>query len=292
MSNITNDKSLLNPSDFKEQITNYIMYNDPLLYILTPCYGGVCNVNYVSSLLKTIILFKEYNFPLEVLFCPNDSLITRARNNLIAKAMTNVKTTHIIFIDADISWNEKDILKLILANKPIIGGVYPIKRYDWNKLIKNPKYPNSSNIVQSMLENYDSSILQKTMPNDQVIESLLLNYNLNYLDNNLHIDNNIAKVKHIATGFMMLQRSMICQMMSEHYNTKYTDDTGFLNPHENDYAYVLFNCGVIDNSYYSEDWWFCDQWTKMGGDIFIDVSIVLTHTGQNKFNGNYLNSII
>lgn len=294
MSNIVNDKSILNINDsnFKEQITNYVMYNNPLLYILTPCYGGVCNVDYVSSLLKTINLFKEYNFPLEVLFCPNDSLITRARNNLIAKAMANLKTSHIIFIDADISWDEKDILKLILANKPIIGGVYPIKKYHWNKLIKNPKYPDSSNIVQSMLENYNSSVLQKNISTDKIIESLLLDYNLNYLENILHIDRNIAKVKHIATGFMMLQRNMIYQMMIEQYNTKYTDDTGFLNPDENNHAYALFNCGVVNNSYYSEDWWFCDQWSKMGGDIFIDVSIVLTHTGQTKYNGNYLNSLI
>ena len=287
-----NQKELLPPINFDEHVKQYIMYNNPLLYILTPCYGGVCNVGYISSLIKTINLFKDYNFPLEVVFCPRDSLITRARNNLIAKALSNVNTTHVIFIDADISWNEIDVLKLVLANKPLIGGVYPLKKYNWDKLIINPKYPEGSNIVQSMLDNYNTSIMQNTISNEDVIQSLILNYNLNYLEHTLHIDNNIAKVKHIATGFMMIQRSLLSQMMIKYSNTKYTDDTGFLKNNENDYAYALFNCSVVDNSYLSEDWFFCEQWVKMGGDIFIDVSVALIHTGSVNFKGNFLNSIL
>jgi hypothetical protein len=288
-----NQEQLLTPiMTFDEHVKHYIVYNNPLLYILTPCYGAVCNVGYVSCLMKTIKLFKEYNFPLEVLFCPNDSLITRARNNLIAKALSNINTTHVIFIDADITWNELDVLKLVLANKPLIGGVYPLKKYNWDKLIVNPKYSQSSNIVQSMLNNYDSSIMQNTISHEEVVQSLILNYNLNYLDSTLHIDNNIAKVKHIATGFMMIQRKLLSQMIIKYSNTKYTDDTGFLEKNENDYAYALFNCNVVNNHYLSEDWYFCEQWVKMGGDVFIDVSIALTHTGTSDFKGNFLNSIL
>jgi hypothetical protein len=67
---------------------------------------------------------------------------------------------------------------------------------------------------------------------------------------------------------------------------------GFLKGSENDHAYALFDCGVEDNHYYSEDWLFCHRWTKMGGSIYLDVTINLMHTGNVDFKGSYLSTII
>jgi hypothetical protein len=49
---------------------------------------------------------------------------------------------------------------------------------------------------------------------------------------------------------------------------------------------------VEDNHYYSEDWLFCHRWTKMGGSIYLDVTINLMHTGNVDFKGSYLSTII
>lgn len=274
---------------FDERIFKYIANNNPSVCILTPCYGGMCNTVYVTCLLKTKELFDKYQIPLKVIFCRNDSLITRARNNLIAKSMATPSATHFFFIDSDISWDEKDVLKLMLANKPFIGGVYPLKRYNWEKLNTDPNNPN---IVQSVIDNFNQTVLKGMLTKEDIIQSHLLNYNVNYLDKVLNIDTNLAKVKHIATGFMMLQRNVITQMMVQNPQLKYTDDTGFLEDHENEYAYALFSCGVAYDHYLSEDWVFCEQWSNMGGDIFIDVSINLTHTGNVDYKGNYLSSIL
>jgi hypothetical protein len=59
----------------------------------------------------------------------NESLVTRARNNLIAKGMANPDTTHLMFIDADIGFETLDVYKLVAANKDVIGGLYPKKNY-------------------------------------------------------------------------------------------------------------------------------------------------------------------
>lgn len=279
-------------NEFKERVRQYVNENNPLLAILTPCYGGLCNVTYVNCLIKTIEFFKDYGFPIEVIFARNDSLVPRARNNLIAKALSNSKVTHVIFIDADISWSEVDVLKLVLANKPIIGGVYPLKGYNWNRLLKDPNNPYNSNIIHSLLNKFNSSILKGTASDEEVIQTSLLKYNLNYMTNVLNIDNNVAKVKHIATGFMMIQRGLLEKMMATYPETKYTDDTDFLSGDENRWAYALFSCEVAYDHYLSEDWLFCDRWVKMGGDVYIDVSINLTHTGIVDFKGNFLGSIL
>ena len=102
----------------------------------------------------------------------------------------------------------------------------------------------------------------------------------------------MAQVRHIATGFMMMKRTVIDQMMKAFPYTKYTDDIGFLKNKENDFAYALFDCGVENNHYLSEDWMFCERWRKLGGSIHVDVTVNLIHTGSEQFNGCYLATIM
>ena len=126
-----------NPNmNFEQNVREYIRENKPKLYILTPCFGSVCFVNFVNCIMATFNMFQSVGFPIQVEFCKNDSLVSRARNNLIAKAMNDQAATHFLFIDNDITWDPVDILKLIMADKPLCGGIYPLKHYYWDKLVK------------------------------------------------------------------------------------------------------------------------------------------------------------
>ena len=90
----------------------------------------------------------------------------------------------------------------------------------------------------------------------------------------------------------MFERSVIENMSMAYPLTKYVDDVGFLSGKENDFAYALFDCGVEDGHYYSEDWMFCHRWSKLGGSIWVEVSINLSHTGVETYKGCYIASII
>ena len=284
--------SITEVNDFNKIILEYIKQNKPMLYILTPCYGGTCFVNYMLCLMATIAFFNKIGFPLNIEFCKNDSLVSRARNNLVAKAMANPATTHILFIDADISWDPLDIIKLVLSSKPLVGGIYPLKRYEWNKLLKDPQNPFNTNIVQSVLNRKNASQLSSLISDETALQANLLKYNVNYLDTTLCIENNLAKVRHIATGFMMFERNVIERMSMSFPQTKYVDDVGFLSGKENDFAFALFDCGVIEGHYFSEDWMFCHRWSNLGGSIWVEISINLTHSGIEDYKGCYVASII
>jgi len=277
---------------FENNVKKYVSEHKPKLFILTPCYGGMCYINYVQSLMNTLTIFNKYNFPIQVEFCKNDSLVSRARNNLIAKAMHDQDCTHIIFIDSDITWNPISILKLILANKPIVGGAYPIKRYNWEKLTNDDNIYDET-VINKWIEKKNNNVsLKETVSDVDMIQSSLLRYNINYNNKYIEIHENLTQVKHLATGFMLMQRQMIEKMMLAYHSTKYTDDVGFLNGTENNYAYALFDCGVEDDHYLSEDWLFCNRWTKIGGSIWLDVTINLTHTGVEDYSGSFLSSIL
>jgi hypothetical protein len=276
----------------EDKIREYVVKNNPKLYILTPCYASLCYVNYVDCILKTVDLFKQLNFPLVIEFCKNDSLVSRARNNLIAKAMTDTDATHFLFIDNDITWNPYDILKLIAADKNIIGGAYPLKNYNWEKMVNaNGKF-DPTQMKTWVDKKNEHPVLNNIIDDKSIIQFNLLRYNINYLSNSLEITGNLAKVRHLATGFMMIQRDVLEKMMKAFPSTKYVDDVNFLQEHENKYAYALFDCGVEDGHYFSEDWMFCKRWSKMGGDIWLDVSINLIHTGIEDYRGCYVSSII
>jgi len=273
----------------EEKIHTYISEKNPNVYILTPCYGGMCHVNYIHALMTTINLFQYFKIPLQIEFCKNDSLVPRARNNLVAKALNNPNTTHIVFIDADIQWNPIDLIKLIVADKYIIGGAYPLKKYYWEKIIPDAS---NENKIKSIIDRKNNSVLKPFMSDENMIISNLLKYNINYIEKENTIVENLIKVKHLATGFMVIKREVFEKMILAYPSTKYTDDIQFLSEEENKYAYALFDCGVEEGHYFSEDWMFCSRWSKMNGSIWLDISVNLTHIGTENYTGSFVSTII
>lgn len=253
------------------------------LYILTPCYGGVVHVNYTCSLLKTIELCERVGIKVVTEFTKNESLVQRARNHLIAKAMHNSNTTHIIFIDSDITWSPKDIINLILHDKEIVGGIYPFKTFYFDKL-------NDEKEMEKLKQKYTNKVHQ-TISFPEFLKQNLLKFNLNFAAGQQRIQNNLLPIRHLATGFMMLQRSGIEKMMEHYAHTKYECDTGQLKGDENKFCYALFDCFIKDGHYYSEDWGFCDRWKNIGGEIYADITVTLGHSGVTDYYGRVLSTL-
>jgi hypothetical protein len=105
------------------------------LHIGIPCYGGMVSEPTMTSLLRFILMAQRagLNWSLDTMV--NESLVTRARNNLMAKMMTNDKATHFMFIDADIRFQPESILQMIACDKDVIGGLYPKKSLPVNYVI-------------------------------------------------------------------------------------------------------------------------------------------------------------
>ena len=107
----------------------------------------------------------------------------------------------------------------------------------------------------------------------------------------LHLDN----VTFYTIRLEKNSKSFFTNEMSSRYIEQINDfnpDIIHIHGTENNYAYALFDCGVEDDHYLSEDWLFCNRWKKIGGSIWLDVSINLTHTGVENFNGCFISSIL
>lgn len=115
-------------------------------------------------------------------------------------------------------------------------------------------------------------------------KSIPVKHVVNTIDNG-EKEGDLVEVGTIGTGFMLIKRTVFNQMINAGAQ-KYTDDIG-LSEAENNNQYDFYNCTIdSEGRYLSEDWSFCRQWRKLGGKIWADLSIPLTHTGYHKFEPN------
>jgi hypothetical protein len=105
------------------------------LHIGMPCYGGNVSEPTMTSLLRFILMAQQVGLNWSLDTMVNESLVTRARNNLMAKMMTNQSATHFMFIDADIRFQPESILQMMACDKDVIGGLYPKKALPVNYVI-------------------------------------------------------------------------------------------------------------------------------------------------------------
>lgn len=98
------------------------------IHFATPCYGGNIMEACFSGYLRYSMMAMRYNLPFSVDTMVNESLVCRARNNLVAKFLANPKSTHLMFIDADIAWEPESVLRLVMHDKGVVCGAYPMKQ--------------------------------------------------------------------------------------------------------------------------------------------------------------------
>lgn len=105
------------------------------LHIGIPCYGGMVSEPTMTSFLRFVTMAQQLRINWSLDTMVNESLVTRARNNLMAKMMHNTNATHFMFIDADIRFQPESIFQMIACEKDVIGGLYPKKALPINYVI-------------------------------------------------------------------------------------------------------------------------------------------------------------
>lgn len=89
--------------------------------VITPCYSGMVNLQFMMSLLTTIQRVKKAEATF--ISCVGCSDLPAARNGLVARAMAQ-GADKIVMIDDDVSWDSDDFPKLVLSPEKIMAGAY------------------------------------------------------------------------------------------------------------------------------------------------------------------------
>ena len=110
------------------------------LFVATPMYGGNCSGLFARSIADLSAVCTHHGISLQLYFLFNESLITRARN-YCADSFMESDATHLMWIDADIGFDAKDVLGLLILSLQnpeydIIGAPYPKKAISWEKVVQ------------------------------------------------------------------------------------------------------------------------------------------------------------
>jgi len=245
-------------------------------FIATPCYGGQLNEPYFRSVVKLMTFFNGHSIPLAFGTIANESLVTRARNVLLAYFLAS-DYTHLMFIDADIEFQVEDLLKLYAHNRDVVVGAYPKKGVAWNRIREGVNLPD--NVGKEL--------------SDREIAAYGSDYAINFKFSNkelrqIAVENGLIKLHDAGTGFMMIKREAILKLIKSYPEIKYNNDVNISNASLKDHFYALFDTMIdpIDRRYLSEDYTFCRRWQDIGGDIWLDPTISLNHYGHFCFQGN------
>ena len=242
--------------------------NRPSIMIATPMYGGMCTGHYVSGLLGTLNKMRQVNVPVYWAQMMNESLITRARNEL-ARLFLEKGMDYLMFIDADISFDGQAVATLMAADRDICVGIYPKKEVDWKQIKKAVKSGKED------IENYGGAFVMNMVGDKQESDS-----------------DGVIEVRHGGTGFMLIKRRVFEDLMP-HVPTYRT--SSFKDPETGEYVKPLtheFFATSIDHTgaLLSEDYHFCDLWRKHGGKIYANPFIKLEHVGTYVFGGDIVKS--
>lgn len=240
----------------------------PSIMVATPMYGGMCTGTYVQGLLMTMQKMREVG--VNVAWCQimNESLITRARNEL-ARVFLESDHDYLMFIDADIGFDGEAIAQLMLADKDIACGIYPKKEVNWDS-VKRAAQTN-----QADLQDYAGAFVFNMVDNGHQETD----------------ETGCIEVRHGGTGFMLIKRGVFEHLMP-HVPTyrvaSFTDENGeYVKPLTHEFFATSIDAS---GALLSEDYHFCELWREHGGKIHAHPFIRLTHTGTYVFDGDILKS--
>lgn len=225
--------------------------------VATPCFGGLIHHGTVSGFLGTMFKAMHNGISLDYRFLTNESLIPRARNNLVCQFLAS-ESTHLIFVDADIEFIPDSLLRLMISDREVVAGAYPTKSTPPRYVVTFEKGAEIDNEKFIELERAATGFL---CIKRCVFERMKEAYP------KLHYTSDIEA----QYGFESLPEES--QPTKEHIQ-KLKDNL---------YSFFDTSHHPETNEYLSEDYTFCHRWKKIGGKIWLDTTCHLSHVGTVNF---------
>lgn len=197
-------------------------------------------------LLSMLILGTNQPCKLDIKFRAGDSLVSRSRN-VLTHEFLKTDCTHLLFVDSDLVFNPGHIIQLISRDKDVIGGFYPKKQQGELEWVYN-KMTGASPLLD---------------------------------------DSRLKEVRYMGTGFLLIKR-IVFEKMTERYGEQiwYLTEPHPERPQEKQYDFWSVGPYTYPDGsrrFLSEDWFFCERWREMGGQVWGDGLVVLQHVGPVAF---------
>ncbi len=195
--------------------------------------------------LHSVMGFFRAGIRFSLLTIGNESLITRARNAIASAFYHSPGFTHLFFLDADVGIEAASLQRLIAHGHDVIGAPVPLKT----------------------IREDGQSIYNYTRVLGDEGEGLL-------------------RVAHLGTAALLLSRNAVTRLVDAArargavYQLRRHDTEPAAGQHP---QYDIFQVGVRDGDYLSEDFWICQALREQGLDVFVDSTLRVRHSGPYRY---------
>lgn len=237
------------------------------IQLATPMYGGQCTGVFVQSLLELTGALSAAGIRLTCAFMFNESLITRARNNL-ADQFLQTDNTHLLFIDADMKFRAQDIYHMIMADKDIIVGICPKKEINWH------------------------TVKQAALQGQENLGKFTGSFVVNLLEGCRDISVPQNKPFEIAaggTGIMLIKRKVFTKMKK--HVPFFRNDMSHLPGGKPIHQFFTESIDEKTQRLLSEDYHFCHKWRELGGKVWGAPWGKIGHFGTYLFEGQLIEDV-
>lgn len=250
-----------------------------MLFIATPMYGGMCTAPYHRS---TMALQRELTLAgIDVTWSTptNESLITRARNNLVSEFL-QTQHDYLFFIDADIEFSVKDVHLLWEMDKDVAVGAYRMKQDGAPLTVwKEGILYNIENETHPMKVDYAGTGFM--MIKRAVIEKMIGIYKGTEYFEYIYTEEERAQ---IVAALHQVEKGDMTDLEYE----QVIEDIRSRSDMERHKKYALFDTTIQkyydgQHVYMSEDYTFCKRWRDIEGEIWCHPQIKLTHWGSKGY---------
>lgn len=244
------------------------------LMIATPCYGGLVHEGYLRGVSSVVAELSGAGLPINIATVINESLITRARNELVKHFLMS-DCTHLFFIDADICFSAHDVFRLISHDKDIVVASYPLKGQRWSNLEGMTEIKDVDEVRRRVIDH----VVNFKFKSEEDLKA-----------GRVDIEEGLVEIHEGGTGFMCIKRHVVEKIIEANPQTAYQKEVKYLISEKDDGSrWAVFDTEIEDNGrYLSEDYLFCRRWQRLGGKIWLDPFVELTHMGTYAFQGHKL----
>lgn len=239
------------------------------LLICLPTYREEVHINFAFALMDTTRALTEAGASFEMVHIAS-SHIVRARNFFANYFLEHPEFTHLLFLDTDMHFPAQAVIKLLAANKPVAGVVYPYRHVALERRIDTAE---SGLTMTEWLEkhaDYTVSILAAEDGSARVIDGFV-------------------EALHVGTGIFLAQRHAF--ESAKPYALRFHPPEQYKAALSSDMFYGFFDTLEERGVYLSEDLSFCRRARLGGCSIWALLDQTVVHYGASAVSGQYLRAL-
>ncbi|CAG9462740.1 unnamed protein product [Pedinophyceae sp. YPF-701] len=266
--------------------------HNAVVALATPVHGSEVDYNYMMSVVRAMDHINANGaapgISLRVLGVQGISDVALARAAVVAAFLSRPELTHLLWVDADVSFEPEQIIRLVRSGKGIAVGAYPVSSgRKWDEVVRfaRGKSPDDPPPPNHLLNGMSHFLSYAPLPHPTPAWDLPKGYYQGYNEPDEH---GFLPIAQTGLGFVLMERGVLEDMVEKYNFLSYQHPVLGSLPGLFRQDVVQSPEGPMEHS--SEDYAFCDRARAAGHVLWLDTkgggvkhNKMVAHNGRGWF---------